>query len=72
MRAITDLEIVQLARLTPRDEGHPAETLEQLQAGGYLPPALDDRDDGSHVVCDAQQLYDSLRGARAASCRYPT
>lgn len=71
VRAITDLEIVQLARLTARHEGHPAETLEQLQAGGYLPPALDDRADGSHVVCHAEQLYDSLRGARGSFLPIP-
>ena len=71
VRAITDLEIVQLARLTARHERHPAETLEQLQAGGYLPPALDDRADGSHVVCHAEQLYDSLRGARGSFLPIP-
>ncbi len=71
VRAITDLEIVQLARLTARHEGQPAKTLQDLQAGGYLPPALEQRADESHVVCDEEQICDSLRGARGSFLPIP-
>lgn len=67
LRSTTDIGLVEMARLAARNEGKPAETIEQLIAGGYLPMGFSypgRRPDGSQLVLGpAGQLTDSLRGA---------
>ncbi len=71
LRAVTDLELVQLARRAARHEGQSAETIEQLVAGQFLPRAIQRRADSSHVVCQGDQVVDSLRGVRGSFLPIP-
>ena len=71
LRAVTDLELVQLARQAARHEGRSAETIEQLLADQFLPKAIQRRADGSHVVCQGKQVVDSLRGVRGSFLPIP-
>ncbi|MHB1033344.1 MAG: hypothetical protein ACYC35_05475 [Pirellulales bacterium] len=64
LRAAAELQLVELARLTAKAEGRPAETLEQLVAAGALPPSVGRRLDGSRLQLAAGGATDSLRGAR--------
>ncbi len=64
VRAVTDLELVQLACRAARHEGQPSETLDELIAGEFLPASLRQRDDGTQVVRRGDRFVDSLRGAR--------
>jgi hypothetical protein len=64
MQAENDLELLTLARLAAQGEGKPAETVEQLVTGQFLPPTFTKRPDGSHVVFEGKRAVDSLRGAR--------
>jgi hypothetical protein len=64
VRAVTDLELVQLACRTARHEGKSSETLDELISGEYLPTSLRQRADGTQVVRRGERFVDSLRGAR--------
>lgn len=64
LRAESDIELLQLARLNSATEGKPGDTVEQLIAGGYLPPDFGPRPDGSRTLSGGGQVYDSLRGGR--------
>ncbi len=64
MRATTDIELVEIARLAAKAEGKPNATLDDLINGGFLPADFNRRPDGSHVVIDGDRVYDSLRGSR--------
>jgi len=64
LRAVADIEAVQMARLTAATEGQPAGTIADLIAGGFLPPDFGPRPDGSQVVMQNGVVYDSLRGRR--------
>lgn len=64
LRATTDIELVELARLAARGEGRPHATLDELIGGGFLPPDFTQRPDGSQVVMEEGRVLDSLRGAR--------
>jgi len=45
-------------------EGSAGDNLQQLVAGGFLPPDFGVRPDGSQAVLTEQGVYDSLRGNR--------
>ncbi|MBW3596735.1 MAG: hypothetical protein KY475_05605 [Planctomycetes bacterium] len=64
LRATTDIELVELARLAARGEGRPHGTIDELIQGGFLPPDFLSRPDGSRVVIEGDRVLDSLRGAR--------
>ncbi len=64
LTAATDLDLVLLARLAAAAEGKPAGTIEQLVAGGLLPPGFGPRPDGSRAILAGGELRDSLRGRR--------
>ncbi|MCA9170859.1 MAG: hypothetical protein KDB23_24455 [Planctomycetales bacterium] len=69
LRAVTNLELVQLAALAARHEGAPHETVDALIAGGFLPTHFTRRADGGHIVWppDTQRdPADSIRGARGS------
>lgn len=63
-QALADLELVELAQLASATEGTPGETIEQLVAGGFLPPDFGPRPDGSQTLLENGQARDSLRGQR--------
>jgi hypothetical protein len=63
LRSVTEIELVEMARLAARAEGVEANSLEQLVAGGYLPKSILQRPDGSRLVFDKDGVpYDSVRG----------
>ena len=66
LQAAADIELVQLAKLAAAGEGQPGETIEQLKAAGLLPPEFGPLPDGSRIVLDGGEVYDSLRGRRGA------
>jgi hypothetical protein len=65
-RSDAELELIELARLAARAEKRPADTIEQLVAGGFLPETFGRRSDGSRIVIAAADAAptDSLRGQR--------
>lgn len=71
MQAEAEVEIVHLARLAARAEKQPAETIEQLIAGGFLPKWFGHRSDGSRPVLAEGDVIDSLRGARRSFLPIP-
>jgi hypothetical protein len=74
LRSVTDIELVQMARLAARAEHKPADSIEQLISGGFLPSGFESpahRPDGSRLVMQADGsaglagaggVTDSLRG----------
>ncbi len=64
LQALTDIELIQLAKLAARAEKKPGETIDQLVQGDLLPPGFSKRADGSHIVSDGDHYSDSLRGGR--------
>ncbi len=71
LQAATDIEIVQLAKLNAATEGKPGGTIEELIAGGFLPPGFGPRADGSQAVIGKGEVYDSLRGRRGSFVPVP-
>jgi hypothetical protein len=71
MRALADIELVQLARLAAGAEGQPGNSIEELIAGGFLPADFGPRPDGSLTVIDGNEVYDSLRGRRGTFLPVP-
>jgi hypothetical protein len=66
IEALADLDLTELARMAARAEGQPADTLEQLIAGGFLPHGFGRRSDGSGPILETERAIDSLRGARGS------
>jgi len=64
MKSVTDMELLQLARLAARAEGVRSDTLEDLTAAGLLPRGFGRRPDSSGPVIAESQTLDSRRGAR--------
>jgi hypothetical protein len=64
LQAVTDIELVKLARLAAAAEALPGHDVADLVAAGLLPPGLQQRVDGSRPQIIDGELYDSLRGAR--------
>jgi hypothetical protein len=71
VQAVTDLELVQLARLAASGEGANRETMDELVAGGFLPPGFGRGADGSGPILEAKRVIDSLRGARGTFTPVP-
>jgi hypothetical protein len=71
LQAAVDIEIEQLAKLNAATEGKPAGSLEDLIAGGFLPPGFGPRSDGSRAVIGKGEVYDSLRGRRGSFVPVP-
>lgn len=66
MQAQAEIGLVELARLAAKAEQQPADSVEQLISGRFLPAAFGDRPDGSRVILRDGNVIDSLRGARRA------
>ncbi len=71
LRAVTDLELVQLAQLAAIREGLPHERLDDLIAARLLPPEFARRADGSRVLLGGSEPMDSLRGVRGSFLPIP-
>ena len=64
MRAVTDMELVALAKLSANAEGQASKTIAELIDADLLPGAFLQRVDGSRVAQQGRRLVDSARGAR--------
>lgn len=71
MQSVTDMEVLQLARLAARGERAPADTIDDLVEGGFLPAGFGRRPDGSGIVAADNGAVDSLRGARGTFAPIP-
>jgi hypothetical protein len=64
MKAITDIELLMLARLAAKAERLPGEDLGDLTSAGLLPARFGRRPDGSQPMTSGEQIVDARRGAR--------
>ena len=64
LKAVTDLELIELARLAARAEKQPADTIEDLIQACLLPTGFGRNVDGSGPIMETARVVDSLRGAR--------
>jgi hypothetical protein len=72
LRSVTEIDLVEMARLAAQAEGVQAATLEQLVAGGYLPASILQRPDGSRLVLEQNgSVSDSLRGPEGSFIPVP-
>lgn len=71
LQAAVDIEAAEMAQLAAAAEAQPGDTVEQLRAGGFLPPDFGPRPDGSRTVIEDARVYDSLRGARGTFLPVP-
>lgn len=71
MQSVADMEVLQLARLAARGEGQPADTIDDLVDGSFLPAGFGRRPDGSGIVAAENDSIDSLRGARGTFVPIP-
>ncbi len=71
MQAVTDIELMELARLAAQAEGVRERSVASLVKAQLLPPRFGQRPDGSHAVEAGTHLVDSLRGRAATSRQSP-
>jgi hypothetical protein len=71
MKSVTDMELLQLARLAAIGEGVRGDTVEQLVEAGLLPAGFGRRPDGSGPILTDTTMLDSRRGARGAFLPIP-
>ncbi|MFV1966816.1 MAG: hypothetical protein ACC628_15430 [Pirellulaceae bacterium] len=71
LEAVTDIELVQLARLAAAHERLPGHTVEELVAARLLPPGFGRRAGGSGPILETERVLDSLRGARGSFLPIP-
>src|SRR5918994_1663295 len=64
MKAVTDMELLQLARLAALGEGVRGGTVDEMAEAGLWPRGFGRRPDGSGPVLTDGELFDSRRGAR--------
>ena len=64
IHSVTDMELVQLARIAARNERKPNDTIDDLISGGFLPRGFGRRPDGSGPILTDDGVIDSMRGAR--------
>ena len=71
MQAVTDIELVHLARLAANGERVPAETIDHLVDAELLPPQFGRRPDGSGPILTDDVVTNSLRGTRGTFLPIP-
>jgi hypothetical protein len=71
LQAVTDLELVQLARWAAHAEGERSDTIDALVEGGLLPEGFGRRTDGSTPLLTDGAVVDSLRGRRGSFAPIP-
>lgn len=71
MQAVTDIELVHLARLAANGERVPAETIDHLVDAELLPPQFGRRPDGSGPILTDDVVTNSLRGERGTFLPIP-
>ncbi len=71
LRAVTEMELLALARWAASVEGKPGNTIEDLVNGGLLPAGFGRRPDGSAPIVTDDEMLDSMRGARGTFTPIP-
>lgn len=71
LRSVTEMELLQLAKLAARAENKSAESIEDLVQGYLLPEGFGKRADGSSLVDLGDRVIDSVRGARGSFLPIP-
>jgi hypothetical protein len=71
LQAVTDIELVQLARQAAAHEGVPGATIEDMVAARLLPDGFGRRADGSGPILETERIYDARRGARGTFVPVP-
>jgi hypothetical protein len=66
MKAVTDIELLMLARLAGRGEQLRSDNIDDLVAAGLLPRGFGRRPDGSGPIAAGAEIHDAHRGARGA------
>ena len=67
----SEMELVRMAALAAHAEGRPANSLQDLVGGGFLPTGFGQHADGSVLLWDGNTVADSLRGVRGAFIPVP-
>ncbi len=63
-RIVTDIMLLELAKLAASNEGNAGQSIESLISGGYLPVGFGYRPDGGKFVASGDHWVDSIRGRR--------
>ena len=71
LQAVSDIELIHLARLAARGEGQATSGIAELVERGYLPRNFGPLPDGSRIVADKDELIDSVRGYRGTFIPVP-
>lgn len=71
MQSEAEIELVHLARLAARAEKQPADKIDQLVSGGFLPGQFGQHPDGSRLALNGAAIADTLRGARRSFLPVP-
>ena len=71
LRSTVEIESVLLARLAARGEGQPGSSIDELVAADMLPARFGQRSDGSRLVFEGGEVYDSQRGRRGTFVPVP-
>jgi len=71
LRAVTEMELLELARWAARVERKRADTVDDLVGGGLLPAGFGRRPDNSEPIVADGKMLDSLRGARGTFTPIP-
>ncbi len=64
LQSVADMELAMMARMAARAERKPADTIDDLVAGGFLPKGFGLRPDGSGPIITDKGVMDSRRGRR--------
>jgi hypothetical protein len=63
LQSAAEIDLVKMARLAARNEARRHDTLDDLIRGGFLPPSIGERADGTRLVLlDNGDVIDSIRG----------
>ncbi|MCB9938589.1 MAG: hypothetical protein H6823_10135 [Planctomycetaceae bacterium] len=71
LRATTNIQLVTLAKLAANSEGKPADTIDQLIDGAFLPVGFGRNVDGSGPILERNRVLDSLRGEQGSFTPIP-
>ncbi len=71
LRAVTDIELIQLAQHAARMEGQRADSIDDLVRADVLPRGFGTRENGSGPIITGQGVVDSSRGARGTFVPIP-
>lgn len=63
-RSITEMQLTELALLAAVNEGVDTTNFANLPAGGFLPENFGQRPDGTQIIREKNNWYDSVRGRR--------